>query len=138
MRFLVKLELVDQEAGSAAERYETRIVPMVNACARLERQGRIVAGGFCAGGRSVAFIADAQTSEELDALLDDVPESARMRIGVTVLDPFRAGTQDEPAAAEHQGTRRGARPAPHRASPRSPEASHPPRSPAGPSGRTKG
>ena len=87
MRFLVQMELIELDPHRSA-RVERPMAPALLACARLERQGRIVAGGLCAGARRLTFIAEAASNDELDELLDDMPASNQMRIGVTALDPF--------------------------------------------------
>ncbi|MGI5861648.1 MAG: muconolactone Delta-isomerase family protein [Myxococcales bacterium] len=102
MRFLVQMELVELESHRSSRAIRP-MVPTLHACARLERQGRIVAGGLCAGARRLTFIAEAASSDELDELLDDMPASNQMRIGVTALDPFGA---DQPARAPPRSRRR--------------------------------
>lgn len=109
MRFLVQMELIDTEARAQTcprTAPEQAGMPAVNACARLEREGRIVAGGLCAGARTLTFIAEARSSDELAALLEDMPESGRMRIGVTVLDPFGARAGGRGCQARRNRVRR--------------------------------
>lgn len=93
MRYLVTMEPVETAIprGVPQEfaRYgEQVILPSEEACAKLEAERKILAGGVVAGGRGAAFIVEAASNEELSRRLMSLPWWGFMQVGVTRLESF--------------------------------------------------
>lgn len=92
MRYLVTIDYgrsEDQAAATpTAERIEQTVVPTLEACAKLEADGKIVAGGVEAGAGSVTLIVDAASTEELNQLVQQLPAWGSLQVVVTPLQSF--------------------------------------------------
>lgn len=79
----------------ATEVLEDQILPMFDALMRLEKEGKILAGGLPVGERSCVFIADAASNDELDRMLREIPAWGVLDWQVTPLQSFagRAGIE---------------------------------------------
>lgn len=93
MRYLVTMEPVEEAIprGVPQEfvRYGEQVVlPSEEACAKLEAEKKILAGGVVAGARGAAFIVEAASNEELSRLLMSLPWWGFMKVDVTPLEGF--------------------------------------------------
>ncbi len=84
----------------AIEVLETGILPTFAALMKLEEEGRIVAGGLPVGDRAFVFIAEADSHEELDGWLRDLPAWGALQWDVTPLQSFDARARKEHQAIE--------------------------------------
>lgn len=73
---------------------EEVILPGFDALIRLEAEKKILAGGVPLGERSLAFVIEAQSNEELDWILRGLPLWPSMNWEVTPLQTF-AGRADQ-------------------------------------------
>ena len=64
------------------------VLPSLEAFVRMESEGKILGGGHPVGERSVAFIVEADSNEELDGLLQDLPGWGVVKTKVTPLQRF--------------------------------------------------
>jgi hypothetical protein len=72
----------------AADILEEEILPTFAAIMKLEKDGRIVAGGLPVGERSFVFIAEAGSNDELDKMLRSIPAWGVFDWQVTPLQSF--------------------------------------------------
>ncbi|MBI4544111.1 MAG: hypothetical protein HY703_02820 [Gemmatimonadetes bacterium] len=91
MKYLVTMDFVDPgpllPLQGFADMLDQLVIPGLEACARLEAEGKI-AGGLLAGARALAFLAEAGSNEELDALLHGLPFWGVLRTTTTPLQSF--------------------------------------------------
>ena len=93
MRYLVTMEPVEEAIPRGAPqefvRYGEQVVLLTEeACAKLEVEKKILAGGVVAGARDAAFIVEAASNEELSRLLMSLPWWGFMKVDVTPLESF--------------------------------------------------
>jgi len=88
MRFLVTIDGTDVGVGMPPERLgqvlDQMVVPGVEKLAQWEEEGRIHGGGYTAA-RGVAFIIDAESSEEVDQLVTSLPHWGLVKVDVQPL-----------------------------------------------------
>ncbi len=92
MQYLVTMDFVDpgpllppqQVVGMMRQ----AVLPGHEALNNLKSEGKIVAGGFPVGERAIAFIIEADSPKELDALLQGVPFWEITKTKVTPLQDF--------------------------------------------------
>ena len=92
MQYLVTMEFVEpgplmtpqQLAPVAAN----QAVPTLETCIKLQAEGKILAGGIVAGGRSYVFIADVANNDELDQMLQSMPAWLITKADVVPLQDF--------------------------------------------------
>jgi muconolactone delta-isomerase len=65
------------------------VLPSIEALVRMESEGKILAGGIPVGERGAAFIVEADSNEELDGLLQDLPAWGIAKTKVTPLQRFQ-------------------------------------------------
>ncbi len=98
MRYLVTLESIEMgllPPQQQAPIIEQTIIPSIEACAKLEAEKKILAGGTFAGQRAGVAIVDAASNEELSQMLHSLPFWGLMKVSVTPLVSFK----DQAAAA---------------------------------------
>ncbi len=92
MRFLVEIDHVKTgrplTVSEARAFIEEVIFPTLEAGERLAREGRIVAGGPAAGRVALRFIAEVETPQQLDQLVESLPLWAVAETRVTSLIGF--------------------------------------------------
>ena len=92
MRFLVELDHVKNGVRLSGEAslgfVESVIYPTLARAEELVREGRIVAGGPVAGRIALRFIADVESSEQLDLLVTSLPLWTVAETRVTPLIEF--------------------------------------------------
>jgi hypothetical protein len=64
------------------------VLPGHEALINLRAEGKVIAGGFPVGERAIAFIVEADSSKELDALLLQIPFWTITKTKVTALQDF--------------------------------------------------
>jgi muconolactone delta-isomerase len=65
------------------------VLPSLDAFVRMESEGKILAGGVPVGERRGVFIVEADSNEELDGLLQDLPAWGIAKTKVTPLQRFQ-------------------------------------------------
>ena len=68
---------------------------------RLDTEGKILGGGHPVGERAVAFIVEAESNDELDVLLHELPAWGVLKTGVTPLRRFEERIETERQFTEH-------------------------------------
>jgi muconolactone delta-isomerase len=92
IQYLVTMDFVDPgpllppQQGLAMAR--TAVLPGHEAIINLKSEGKILAGGYPVGERAIAFIIEADSPKELDALLQGVPFWGIVKTKVTPLQDF--------------------------------------------------
>ncbi len=76
---------------------EEIVLPGLDALADLEAKKTILAGGLPVGERALAFIIEAPSNEELDAMLQKIPLWGLLAWEVTPLQGFKARADQEGA-----------------------------------------
>ena len=103
-RFLVTGEYADPgpllPPQQLAQMIEKLVLPSFEACAKLEEQRKILAGGILAGARAGAFIVDVASNTELNQLIQELPFWGIVKWTSTPLQTFRERAADERKAAE--------------------------------------
>jgi len=66
----------------------TAVLPGHEALINLKSEGKVIAGGFPVGERAIAFIVEADSPKELDALLQEIPFWGIVKTKVTALQAF--------------------------------------------------
>ena len=92
MQYLVTMDFVDPGPMLPTEQYAEMmrqvVLPGHEALKTLKSEGKILAGGFPVGERAIAFIIEADSPKELDALLQGVPFWGITKTKVTPLQDF--------------------------------------------------
>ncbi len=92
MRYLVTLESVETgllPPQQQAQLVEQMIIPSLDACAKLEAEKKILAGGTFVGARAGVVIVEAASNEELSQLLHSLPFWPLMKVNVSPLQSFQ-------------------------------------------------
>ena len=104
MQYLVTMELVDPGPLLPPQQllgmYRTAVLPGHEALINLKSDGKILAGGYPVGERAIAFIAEADSHKELDALLQEIPFWGIDKTKVTPLQDFEDRRDQDQQAAE--------------------------------------
>lgn len=92
MKYFVRMESI--EAGllppqQMAQLLEQRIIPSIEACAKLESEKKILAGGGISGARAGVAIIEAESNKELSRILQSLPFWGLMKVEVTPLEDFK-------------------------------------------------
>jgi muconolactone delta-isomerase len=94
VQYLVTLESVETGPLLPPEQVigniRRAVLPSLEALVRMESEGKILGGGHPVGERSAAFIVEADSNEELDRLLQDLPGWGIVRTKVTPLQRFES------------------------------------------------
>ncbi len=92
MRYMVEMRLANgsRTFGPQDGIYfaEQLILPSLERCSKLEKEGKIIAGGTMSGTIGIAMIVDAESNQEIDALLTSLPVWPRMETTVIPLSAF--------------------------------------------------
>jgi|SRR5215217_5452993 len=78
----------------AVEVLEQGILPTFDALMKLEEDNKILAGGLPIGDRAFVFIAEAESNQELDRMLREIPAWGMLQWEVSALQTF-AGRADQ-------------------------------------------
>lgn len=93
MQYLVTVETVDAGPLLPPEGVvglvRQAILPSMEALVRMESEGKILGGGVPVGERGAVFIVEAESNEELDGLLQDLPAWGVSKAKVTPLQRFQ-------------------------------------------------
>jgi hypothetical protein len=94
VQYLVTQEFVDPGPLLPPDRFlgmlRSAVLPGHEALINLKSEGKVIAGGFPVGERAIAFIVEADSPEELDALLLEIPFWVITKTKVTPLQDFEA------------------------------------------------
>ena len=93
MQYLVTMEGLETgllPPQQLAQVLEYQIIPGLEACASLEAENKILAGGAFAGARAGVAIVEAASNEELGRLLTSLPFWGMMKLNVTPLQSFES------------------------------------------------
>jgi muconolactone delta-isomerase len=71
------------------------VLPSFDALMKLEKQKKILAGGLPVGERALVFIAEAESNDELDSMLRDLPLWNLLEWEVTPLQSFGGRSSKE-------------------------------------------
>ena len=71
-----------------AEVVREAILPALEALTNLERRGRVVTGGYPVGERFLVMVVEADSEEELQGVLDELPLSGVAKVKATPLRGF--------------------------------------------------
>jgi muconolactone delta-isomerase len=92
MHYLVMIENNETAAPLSKQQrvqlLEQMVVPTLEACAKLESEQKIVAGGVAAGAGSIMLVIEAASNEELNQLVQSLPAWGAMKTAVTPLQSF--------------------------------------------------
>lgn len=92
MRYLVEMRLVDAGRSTNPQEglffLENYVLPTLERCQELEREGRIIAGGPISATIGIAMIIEAATPLEIDQIVSDLPLWPRTNTVVTPLTTF--------------------------------------------------
>ena len=92
MQYLVTMDFVDPGPLLPPQQFlemaRTAVLPGHEVIIKLKSEGNILAGGFPVGERAIAFIIEADSPKELDALLQGVPFWGITKTKVTPLQDF--------------------------------------------------
>jgi muconolactone delta-isomerase len=104
VQYLVTMDYVDPGPLLAPQQFlgmiRASVLPGHEALRNLKSEGKIVAGGFPLGERAIAFIAEVDSPEELDALLQEIPFWGIVETKVTPLQDFEARHDQDRRFAE--------------------------------------
>lgn len=92
MRYFVEMRLVDSGRSTNPQEglffLENYVLPTLERCQELEREGKIVAGGPISATIGIAMIIEAATPLEIDQIVSDLPLWPRTHTVVTPLTTF--------------------------------------------------
>ena len=93
MQYLVDMRLADSGRSTTPAEgltfIEQYILPTLDLCERLEREGRIVAGGPVSAAVALSFIIRADSAREIDDIVGSLPVWPRMITAVTPLTTWK-------------------------------------------------
>ncbi len=92
MEYLVEMKLADSARPASPEAgillIEQYVAPTLEACARMQKEEKILAGGPVSGSIALSFIVRAPSTRELDRILGGLPLWSLMETNVTPLTTF--------------------------------------------------
>ncbi|MFC2009142.1 muconolactone Delta-isomerase family protein [Chloroflexota bacterium] len=98
MKYLVTMDLAGGPPTGppqqAVQWMEQSAIPQLEAMVKLEAEKKILAGGGVVGQRGSAYVIEAQSGEELDRLLWNLPSFGVLRIDVTPLVSFETRLEE--------------------------------------------
>jgi muconolactone delta-isomerase len=98
MLYLVTGKSLEQVQSSdpkqVAQMIETSVIPSLESMVKLEKDGKIVAGGLHAGARVGVAIVNAESNEELSQILRNFPFWGMLEWTVTPLETFEVGVRE--------------------------------------------
>jgi hypothetical protein len=111
MRYLITMESVATDAllspQQNARLLEQAVIPTLEACAKLEAEQKIVAGGVAAGARNVMLIVEAASNEDLNQLVQSLPAWGALKVAVTPLQSFTEQAEQDRQTLERFKTSAG-------------------------------
>lgn len=97
MLYLVTGENIENSPGNdpkqLAQMIETAIIPSLEAMSKLQKDGKIVAGGLYAGARKGVAIVNAKSNEEVSQIVRSLPFWGLLYWTVTPLESFEEGVK---------------------------------------------
>ena len=104
MQYLVTMDFVDPGPLLPPDQllgmYRTAVLPGHEALISLKSEGTILAGGYPVGKRAIAFIVEADSPNELDSLLLEIPFWGITKTKVTPLQNFEDRRDQDQQFAE--------------------------------------
>ncbi len=92
MQYLVQMKLANSSRASTPEEgiafIEQYIFPTLELCKKLEKEKKILAGGPTSGAVALVLVVSADSSQELDELITNLPVWPRMETEVIPLTSF--------------------------------------------------
>jgi muconolactone delta-isomerase len=92
VQYLVTQEFVDPGPLLPPDQFarmgRMSVLPGHEALINLKSEGKVIAGGFPVGERAIAYIVEADSPKELDALLQEIPFWGIVKTKVTPLQDF--------------------------------------------------
>ncbi len=92
MEYLVQMRLADSARPASPEAgtrlIEEYVAPTLEACSRLQKEEKILAGGPVSGSIALSFVVRAASTRELDGILGSLPLWSLMETNVTPLTTF--------------------------------------------------
>jgi muconolactone delta-isomerase len=99
MQYLVTMNFVEPGPLLPPEQMvgmmRSAILPTLETLERLDSEGKILGGGHPVGERAVAFIVEAESNDELDVLLHELPAWGLLKTSVTPLRRFEDRLETE-------------------------------------------
>src|SRR5947207_112955 len=99
MLYLVQFEYVEPgpvyPPNQVTKMVERTILPSLEAVARYQEEGKILAAGVYAGSKGSAMILDVADHDELSTVIQSIPFWSIMKVRVTPLQPFTARREQE-------------------------------------------
>lgn len=90
MKYLVIMELSGRVPASSPREMvgwlQGTVIPSEETVMKLQKEGKVLAGGDLSGRKGWALIMEAASNEELSALLSSVPQWPLLEVDVTPLD----------------------------------------------------
>jgi len=106
MRYLVTVDYVDATAPLSSQQLlqliEQAGIPTLEACAKLEAEQKILAGGVAARTGSGIMIVEASSHEDLNQLVQRLPAWGALQVAVTPLQSFAERAAQDRQAIERQ------------------------------------
>jgi len=98
MKYLIKGEYVDpgplMSQEQAKKMVEGVVIPSLDLLIKWEKEG-VITGGIPIGGRSVAFVMEANSHEEADKMLQSLPFWGLLKWEVMALQSFKGRSDQE-------------------------------------------
>jgi len=92
MQYLVQMKLADSGRAATPQEglafIEQFVLPTLELCKKLQDEKKILAGGPVVGAIALALVVKAESTQELDELIDSLPIWPRMETTVTPLTSF--------------------------------------------------
>ncbi len=111
MEYLVEMRLANAARPASPEAgtrlIEQYVAPTLEACTRLQREGKILAGGPVSGSIALSFVVRTASTRELDGILGALPLWSLMETEVTPLTTFEDRLVAVRPWAERLKTREG-------------------------------
>jgi muconolactone delta-isomerase len=108
MQYLVTMNFVEPGPLLPPEQMvgmmRSAILPTLETLERLDSEGKILGGGHPVGERAVAFIVEAESNDELDVLLHELPAWGVLKTAVTPLRHFGDRLETERQFTEQFGS----------------------------------
>ncbi len=92
MQYLVEMKLADSGRSTSPQEgltfIEQYVLPTLEICKKLQEEKKIVAGGPVSGAIALAMVMRAESTQELDELIESLPIWPRMETTVIPLTSF--------------------------------------------------
>jgi len=111
MRYLVTVDHADTAAPLSSQQtlqlIEQAVIPTLDACAQLESEHKMLAGGVMARTGSAILIVEAASNEELNRLVQRLPAWGALNVSVTPLQSFAERADQDRQALERRNASSG-------------------------------